>query len=111
MVTKQKVTKKITKRKRKPITPNSQIKAALRLLWLRSRERAAAIKRDDSTCQDCGKKQSKAKGRRVDIEEHHIDGIKWKDMMQYIRDNLLVNPDRLKTLCKECHEKYRETEE
>ena len=93
-----------TKKRKIDKTPNSQIKAALRLLWLRSRERAAALKRDDYTCQKCNRKQSRAKDKHVYIEEHHLDGVKWQEIIDYIRDNLLVDPKRLQTLCKECHE-------
>ena len=57
--------------KRLLITPNSKIKASLRQLFLRSRERAAAIKRDGYTCQVCGAKQSRAQGREVYVEVHH----------------------------------------
>ena len=46
-------------------TPRSQIVVALRRLSLRSRERSFAIKRDKYTCQKCGVKQSKAKGKEV----------------------------------------------
>jgi len=56
--------------KRLPYTPNSKIKAAVRSLFLRSRERAEAKKRDGYACKRCGKKQSKAKGREVSVEVH-----------------------------------------
>ena len=91
--------------KKLPHTPTSQIKAALRQLWLRSRERAAAIKRDGYTCQTCGAKQSRAKGREVYVEIHHLLGIKWKEIIEYIRKEILIDPEGLTTLCKECHKK------
>jgi len=53
--------------KDKTKTPASRVKAALRQLSLRSRERAAVIKRDSNTCQVCGKKGSRAKGREIKI--------------------------------------------
>jgi len=90
--------------KKQPNTPRSRVKSALRQLWLRSRERAAALKRDNYTCQKCGRKQSKAKGNEFKVEEHHIDGIQWEDMVDYIFKHLLVNPSRLRTLCKGCHD-------
>jgi len=92
--------------KRLPYTPNSQIKSALRRLWLRSRERASAIKRDKYTCQRCGGKQSAAKGKEFKVEVHHLDGVEnWQELYKAIRQYLLTNPDDLETLCKSCHSK------
>ncbi len=88
---------------RKPTTPRSQVRSALRKLWLRSRERAAAIKRDRYTCQECGVKQSKAKGREVGVEVDHLNGIEWEKMLDYIYRHLLVDPGYLETVCKGCH--------
>jgi hypothetical protein len=90
--------------KRLPYTPQSRIRSALRQLFLRSRERAAVIKREHNTCQTCGAKGSKAKGREVDIEVHHIDGIRWDEIIEYIRKYLLVSPDKMQAQCKECHQ-------
>lgn len=91
--------------KKLPYTPNSQIRSALRRLFLRSRERASAIKRDNYTCQECGKKQSRAKGKEVYVEVHHEKPIDkdWEKMISCIRKYLLVEPEKMKTLCKECH--------
>jgi 5-methylcytosine-specific restriction endonuclease McrA len=94
--------------KKLPNTPKSQIVHALRLLWLRSRERAAVIKRDGNCCQECGKKGSTAKGREVYIEVHHLNGISWDKMVEYIYRHLLVNPKDAVALCKECHHKITE---
>jgi predicted HNH restriction endonuclease len=92
--------------KRLPYTPNSRIKSALRQLWLRSRERAAALKRDGYTCQCCGIKQSRAKGREVYVEVHHAEGVlNWDHLYTAIRHWLLCNPEHLVTLCKDCHKK------
>ena len=86
-------------------TPNSRIKSALRQLWLRSRERAAALKRDKYTCA-CGKKQSRAKGKEVFVEVHHQAGIlNWSDVYEFLRVGLLCGPEKLETMCVECHEK------
>ena len=50
--------------KRLPYTPRSKIRNVLRrYVWLRSRERAAALKREKYSCMECKKKQSKAKGK------------------------------------------------
>lgn len=90
--------------KRLPHTPSSQIRSALRRLFLRSRERAAAIKRDQYTCQRCGAKQSRAKGREVHVEVHHKHGVvNWAEVIQAVRDSLLCDPGHMETLCKDCH--------
>jgi len=90
--------------KKLPFTPNNKIKSALRQLWLRSRERAAAIKRDNYTCQKCHRKQSKAKGREFKVEVHHREGVEnWEQIYKVIRKYLLVNEAELETLCPECH--------
>jgi predicted HNH restriction endonuclease len=91
--------------KRKPSTPRSKVRAALRQLWLRSRERAAACKAESYTCEECNIKQSKAKGKEVSIEVHHRDGIDWDFLIDEVFRVLLVNPDRLQVLCKDCHSK------
>ena len=97
--------------KKKPYTPNSQIKSALHRLFLRSRERAATVKRDDYTCQICKVRQSKARGREFKVQCHHINGVEWSDMIRYIRDHLLVDPGEMVTLCKKCHLKeHREVD-
>ncbi len=91
---------------RKPTTPRSQVRSALRQLWLRSRERQAALKRDKYTCQECGVKQSKAKGREVKVEVHHVvETLDWDLLLHYIYRHLLCDPRYLETLCKECHER------
>jgi 5-methylcytosine-specific restriction endonuclease McrA len=89
--------------KRLEHTPNSQIRSAIRKLFLRSRERQAALKRDKYTCQTCGKKQSRAAGREVCVEVDHTDGIDWEGLFDEIRRRVLHPPERLRVLCKECH--------
>jgi 5-methylcytosine-specific restriction endonuclease McrA len=89
--------------KRLEITPNSQIKAAVHRLWLRSRERAAALKRDKRTCQCCSAKASVAKGREQKVEVHHLNGIDWSKITEYIRRHVLTDPKNLQTLCPDCH--------
>ena len=102
------MTKKKSKRTRKPITPRSQVKAAIRQLWLRPRERAEALKRDGYTCQECGVKQSTAKGKEQRVEVHHLNGIEWQNVVDYIFRHVLVEPKHLQTLCPECHKKIEE---
>ena len=89
-------------------TPKSQIKSALRQLWLRSRERGAAVKRDGNTCTKCGAKNSRAKGKEVYVEVHHKFGIQnWEAIYEAIYENLLIDPEGLECLCKDCHSKEK----
>jgi len=89
-----------------PTTPRSKVRAAIRQTFLRSRERAAAMKAAGYTCACCGVKQSKAKGREVAVEVHHRDGIgNWEKVIDLIFEEILCRPDRLEVLCKECHSK------
>jgi predicted HNH restriction endonuclease len=89
--------------KKLPYTPRSRVRSALRQLWLRSRERAAAVKREQYTCQRCGIKQSKAKGKEVAIEVHHIQGVNWEEMIDKIYEEILIHPEGLEVLCPKCH--------
>jgi 5-methylcytosine-specific restriction endonuclease McrA len=90
--------------RRLPNTPRSQIRSAIRRVWLRSRERAAALKRDRYTCQGCLRKQSKARGKEFSVEVHHKKGIaNWEKLIDAFFEYVLVDPEHLQTLCKECH--------
>jgi predicted HNH restriction endonuclease len=91
--------------KKLPSTPRSKVRAALRQLWLRSRERLAALKREGYCCEECGKKQSRAKGKELYVEVHHLDGIEWEKMIDYVYRHLLVDPLKLEVMCKSCHDK------
>ena len=86
-------------------TPRSRVRSALRQVFLRSRERAAAIKRENNTCECCGRKGSVAKGKEVKIEAHHIDGIEWEILIDQVYKHLLCPSHKLKVVCKECHKK------
>jgi hypothetical protein len=100
--------------KNKEVTPRSQVRQALRLLWMRSRERAEALKRDNNTCQmpGCGKKKSVAKGREVKVECHHNENIgNWDVVIDSIYRHILCHHDHLTTLCKECHAEVHKTGE
>lgn len=97
--------------KKKPITPRSKVRAALRLLWLRSRERAECLKLDKYTCRGCGAKQSRAKGREVYVEVHHQNGVEnWERVIDLVYESLLCRPDDLITLCTHCHDKLHDKE-
>jgi hypothetical protein len=92
--------------KKLPVTtPRAQIRRALRLLWLHSRERAAALKRDNYTCQACHKKHSTAKGKEFKVEVHHCSGDSGIDaVIDYIYRQLLCDHSKLVTLCPKCHD-------
>ena len=91
-------------------TPNSQIRSALRKLWLRSRERRAAIVRTGNKCENCHVKASRAKGREVVIDVHHMRAPNWDRIFKVIRDELLVDPDELKPMCEVCHDEHHKLE-
>lgn len=97
--------------RRLPTTPRGRVTAALRQVWLRSRERRAAIQRESNTCEVCGKKGSTAKGREVKIEVHHLDGVAWQAIIDKVFRELLVDPSKLAVLCKDCHDETHRTNE
>lgn len=77
----------------------------LRQLYLRSRERGNAIKRDKYTCCKCGVKQSMKKGSVVKVQVHHIKGIEvWDEIIDLIYQSLLCDEEHLETLCTSCHD-------
>lgn len=91
--------------RKKPNTPRSRVKAALHKLFLYSREHQTALKEAQRKCARCGVKASAAKGQEQKVEVHHIDNVNWKEMLDIVFERILVNPKRLKVLCKECHKK------
>ena len=95
--------------KKLPTTPRSRVKNALRQVWLRSRERAAAIKATQNHCTRCGAKGSAARGKEVKIQVHHREGIcNWEKVIDIVYEEILVPPEKLEVLCVECHEKEHE---
>ncbi len=84
-------------------TPRSRVKNALRMLWLRSKERAACVKAQHNTCQACGVKGSQARGREVKISVHHLDGCNWDGVVDSVFRAVLHHPSRLQCLCEKCH--------
>lgn len=90
--------------KRLPYTPRSQVRASLRRLWLRSRERQAALHRDGYRCQHCHRKQSRAIGHELKVEVHHLNGIEWERAIDAVYEYLLCHPDKLITHCPQCHD-------
>ena len=88
--------------KKQPNTPRSRIRSAIRQTWLRSRERAKVLKDAGYCCSKCGVKQSKAKGREVSIQVHHISGINiWNKVIDMIAQDILESEQEC--LCKDCH--------
>jgi 5-methylcytosine-specific restriction endonuclease McrA len=95
--------------KRLPYTPRSRVRSALRQLFLRSRERAAVVKRDKNTCTSCGKKGSVAKGKEVRTVVHHIGGIdNWEHVINEVYKHILCDPEHMQVLCEDCHKKVHE---
>lgn len=95
----------LRKSRKLPTTPRSRVRSALRQVFLRSRERAAAIKREANTCQSCNRKGSVAKGREVKITVHHKNGIaNWESVIDAVYKELLCDPSQFEVLCEECHE-------
>lgn len=92
--------------RRLPHTPASIIRSACRRMWLRSRERAAALKATGNCCSVCGVKASRAKGREVVIDVHHRRPPNWERIFSVIREELLVDPKELKPLCECCHDEH-----
>ena len=89
-------------------TPKSRVRGMLRQIFLRSRERHAALKRDNYTCQKCFRKQTAKKGQEFKVQVHHKEGIDvWDEIIELIYKELLCDPEKLKTLCKECHDDIR----
>lgn len=82
-------------------TPRSRVKAALRQLWLRSRERAKCMKDAGYRCTECDVKQSVAKGKEVKLEVHHLSEIHWEKLVDLVFEMLLDAPQT--PLCKPCH--------
>lgn len=92
--------------KRLPWTPRGKIRNVLRrYIWLRSRERVASLKNAKYCCLRCGRKQSKAKGKELSLEVHHLHGARLEYIIDEIYKYLLCHPDKLEVLCKECHKK------
>lgn len=90
---------------RKKVTSKTKIVQALRMLFLRSKEHNEALKHYGYSCR-CGAKKSVAKGREVKVEVHHIEGVcNWNKIIELIRAELLVPPEKLEVLCKPCHQK------
>jgi 5-methylcytosine-specific restriction endonuclease McrA len=87
--------------KKLPYTPASRIMAWVRRGWTQSRENAKARKDANYSCCKCGAKQSRAKGKEVYIEVHHVNKINREKIVKVIREEMLDVPQIV--LCKSCH--------
>jgi plasmid maintenance system antidote protein VapI len=91
-------------------TPRGKVKKILRQLFVRSRERAAALKAAGYCCESCGIKQSRKDGAEVTLEVHHIKGISgWEALIDMVYAELLCSPDMLQVLCRGCHSRQHES--
>ena len=93
------------------VTSRGLMVSALRKLWSWSIEKRLSLQRDNNTCQVCGIKASKVKGKEVKVETHHLQpgDINWDRIERVLRAELFCGPEGLITLCKahhlECHRK------
>ena len=99
-----------SERKKYRPTTRAMVESKLRrYIWMQSRERAECKRRFKNTCQSCGAKGSRARGREVkDPDIHHINPVDFGPIIDLILDKengLLCSPDNLIPLCKECHKK------
>ena len=105
--TKTLATKPRKARKRLPTTPRSQVRRAVAMIFTRSRERSAAIKRTGNCCEDCGAKfrpKDTRNGPKLKCEVHHLDGGHLDEIVDEIFRWLLCPPERLRPLCGPCHD-------
>ena len=69
-----------------------------------------ALRANGYCCAVCGAKQSKAKGREVSVEVHHIHGVDWSGLIDLVIERLLPSPDDLVCLCSDCHKQVHKKE-
>lgn len=91
-------------------TPRSKVRAGIRQIWMRSRERCQALKNAKYCCEICKVKQSKAKGKEQKIEVHHINGVDWEQLIDLFYKKILVDPIKLRVVCPNCHKKIHQGE-
>jgi predicted HNH restriction endonuclease len=96
--------------KRLATTPRSKVRAAIRRLFLYSREHQATLKNAERRCSKCGVKASMAKGREIKVQVHHINGIEWDNIINYIFEQVLVDPKKMVVLCNNCHSQLHKGE-
>jgi hypothetical protein len=77
------------------------------MIFTRSRERGAALKRTKNCCESCGAKfreKDTCNGPKLKAEVHHLDGGHIDEIVDEIFRWLLCHPDRLRPVCVPCHE-------
>jgi 5-methylcytosine-specific restriction endonuclease McrA len=94
--------------KKLPYTPASRIMSWVRRGWTQSREKNKVLKDANRTCCQCGAKQSRAKGKEVYVEVHHVNKINREKIVEVIRQEILDVPQIV--LCKACHKAETEKE-
>lgn len=94
--------------KRVEYTPDAKIKNVLHQLFMRSRERAKALKRTGYKCTACGAKQTHRKDCKLSLHVHHANKIAWKSLIEEVRKTLLCDSDLMIPLCPDCHAKEHE---
>lgn len=92
-------------KKNERLTSNSTIVNCIRRLWLYSKERKAAVKDQNNRCQRCATKGIKNRFEEIVIQVHHRKGeINWEKIINFIREEVLVDPSELELLCGKCHD-------
>jgi 5-methylcytosine-specific restriction endonuclease McrA len=94
--------------KKLPYTPASRIMSWIRRGWTQSRERAKVMKEARYTCCKCNAKQSRAKGKEVYVEVHHVNKINREKIVKVIREEML-DVEQI-VLCHACHKAETEKE-
>ena len=98
--------------KKLPTTPRSRVRAALRQVWLRGRERSQCVKNAGHKCEVCGVKSSVAKGKEQKLEVHHREGVlNWTEIIDAVYKYLLVAPEKMVCMCPACHDKIHHPKE
>jgi hypothetical protein len=89
-------------------TPRSRVRACLRQLFLRSRERAQCLKISEYRCNNCNRKQTMKKDNIFKVQVHHKSNINnWDKIIDEIYRDLLNLKD-MECLCVDCHKKETE---
>ena len=91
------------KARAKETTPGA-FSSLLRRGWLRSPERAEALKRTGYCCEICGVKQSTAKGKEQKIQVHHPNGVDLTKCWEEAKAQMFVPADELIPVCPDCHD-------
>jgi 5-methylcytosine-specific restriction endonuclease McrA len=79
------------------------------MLTMRCRENHAVRKRDNNSCQKCGRKHSVARGREVKVQVHHTKPPNWDKIITAVREELL-DEKNLVCLCKDCHDDHHDAD-